>query len=174
MRDALRRGHGRVGRDAERRHDDDVLATQPERPPAGEQEPEIRAGGAETVDQVADRGHEVLTVVEHEECTALGKVIGKGLELPRPVTSVQAECLGHGRAQQLGLGKPGERRHPATVAVAAPLQLGDPQRKPGLAHSTRPDERDHARRRKVLANVGQQQPATDERGVEGGRLDGSA
>ena len=174
VRDRLRRGHGRLVREAERRHDDDVLAAQPERPPAGEQEPEVRAGGAEPLHQVADRGHEVLAVVEHQERGALGDVIGKRLDLPRPVTAVQAECLGHGRAQQLGLGKLGERRHPASVAVAAPLQLGDPEGEPRLADSARPDERDHPGRRKVLANVGQQQPATHERGVEGGRLDGSA
>ena len=172
--DGLRCGHGRLVREGERRHDDDVLAAQAEQPPAGEQEPEVRAGGAETLHQVADRGHEVLAVVEHQKRSAVSDVIGKGLELPRPVTAVQADCLGHGRAQQLGLGEVGEWRHPASVAVAAPVQLGDAEGEPSLANSAWPDERDHPGRRQVLSNVGQQQPATHERGVEGGLLDGSA
>ena len=128
--------------------------------------------GAEPLHQVADRGHEVLAVVEHQQCGAVREVIGKRLDPPRPVATVQADCRGHGSTQQLGLGELGEWRHPASVAVAAPVQLGDPERDPRLADSARPDQRDHPGRRKVLTNVGQQRPATHERGVEGGRLDG--
>ena len=158
--------------EAERWDHDDVLAAEPERPPAGQQEPEVRAGCAQSLHQVADRGEEVLAVVEHQQRGAVGDVVGERVDLPRPVGALQAQRLGDGRAQQVGLGEVGERHHPTSVAVGAPRLLGDPEGDPGLPHPAGPHERDDPGRRKVLANVGQQCPAAHERRVEGERLDG--
>ena len=171
--DGLRRGHGRLLGEAERWHNDDVLPAEPEWPPAGQQEAEVRAGRAQSRHEVADRGEEVFAVVEHQQRGSVRDVVGERVDPPRPVGDLQAQCLGDGRAQQVGIGQVGQRHHPTSVAVGAPRPLDEPEGDPSLSHPARPHQGDDPRRGKVLANIGQQGPAAHERRVEGERLDGA-
>ena len=101
--DGFRGGYAHLVGDAERWNHDHVLAAQPERPPAGQQEPDVRTGRAQPLHEIADRGHEVFAVVEHQQRGAVGNVVGERLDLPRTVGPLEAQCLGDGEAEQFGL-----------------------------------------------------------------------
>ena len=109
--DRLRRRDVAVGK-CQRRHCDDVLAAEPQRSAAREQEPDVRARGSQAHHEVADGRHEVLAVVEHEQRGAVGDMVGERLQLPRPVGGMQAHRLGHGCVEQGGLGQVCQRHDP--------------------------------------------------------------
>ena len=171
VRDDFWRGSGRLVGEVERWDNDHVLPAEPERPSAGEQEPDVRAGRPQSLHEVAHGGEKVFAVVEHQQRVAVGDVVGERVDLPRPVGALQVEGLRDGGAHQLGRGEVLERHHPAAVAERASRLLGDPEGDPGLPDPAVSHEGDDPRRPQVLANVGQQCSAAHERRVRGEGLD---
>ena len=171
VRDGLRRGHGRLVRVAERRDDDDTLPAEPQWPPAGQQEGEVRTPRTQSHHQLDHRGDEVFAVVEHQQRGSLGEVVGQRVDPPRSVGDLQAQRLGHRGAQQVGIHEVRQRHHPTPVAVGGPRLLDNPEGDARLAHPTGPHQGHHTRGGKVLADVVQQCPTADEGCVEGECLD---
>ena len=119
--DRLRRHHSRLLRQAQRRHHDHVLAAQPQRPPAGQQEPDkfgqtVRSPC--TRSPTADSRCSQLSSTSKRR--ALGEVVGQRVDLPRPVAALQTQRLRNRRSRSSGFRDLGQRHHPTPVPKAAP------------------------------------------------------
>ena len=146
----------------ERRNPPGDLARDAKRLATGRQHCQARAVSQQRLDEMRDRRHQVLTVVEQKQLLAIADVSGdrdlRGAIRGKP----RLQGLGDRRADQLGLPERGQLHRPhAGGEIAGPLarQL---QREPRLAAATCPRQRQQPRLTQQRGGLGQLTLAADE------------
>ncbi len=150
------------------RHDEDLLALDPERVPAGGQDAQAGCGGEQLAGQHRAGVGEVLAVVEHHQQPLVLQVGG---EVAGGVRGDLAELegVGHGVGEQLLVVESGQLHEPDAVGEGAPHLGCHPQGQARLADPTDAGQGEHPAARQELPGLRQLAPAAHEAGQLGGQ-----
>ena len=128
----LRRGLSILGQ-RQRRHVDHDLAGDPERLPAGREDPDVGTGAQQRSGEDGRGIVDVLAVVEDQQRPLVREVLGEGGDRPARRVVLEPERREHGLRDELGILDGRQLDEPDAVGVLADALPAGPQCELGLA-----------------------------------------
>jgi hypothetical protein len=142
----------------------DGFRADPQRLPAGGQHAQVARRPQQPVGELGDGVDQVLAVVQQEQHTPAGKVLGQHVG-GRPAGLLdQAERAGDGLGQQRLVAEPVELDQPHPAGEGPAVLPGDAQREPRLADPAHPGHRHQTGGRQQPLHLGHLVAAADEAG----------
>jgi hypothetical protein len=155
-------------RDGQWRHQEDLLALDPEHVPAGGEDAQPGGRGQQLADQHRTGIGEVFAVVEDDQKSLLlqiGRQVGRGVVRDH----AQLERVGDGVRQQERVVECSQLDEPHAVGKRTPDLGRHPQRQPRLADASGARQGEHAAAGKELPGLGQLASTAHEAGQLGGQ-----